>query len=752
MLSAHLLVGLSACLAAAQSIPSPPAPEAFQILELPLPPVAPSADEGACTTSINPHRTGCIAKAVGEFQAGDFTPDGNHIIANVDFVGAAAGSIYTGEQLILIKADGTNFTNGDPWKCISCGVSAANAIALDTQRDYPHVFRSGTKALWGHNILDCGGELLQSNACTPNSTYIYPIHWNTAADGSGKGGSPRELRLHPHDVHMGWSSFTNDGGQFAYFGRLKFNAAPTVGEPLAPRYDLVDVNLLVDPARFEPYTINGTELTIHDDSINVGELRGFSGNGEEITYIANPRESTNIDLFAVHLKTGAVRRLTSHPEYADPMAFSADNDWFIAMDTRGSNRQMWMSGMRGVPPLIDLVAVTVASSTRNNGPRRFFQPILIDRYGDRGDYYGQQVNAVGDGSNGAINDPNWNGRADPAFSLDGTKIVYWQALVVSPSCGGENPLPCPESTAQGGREYRIMLAHRTGREATTPAPVYKVPDEIPWATPFPPGSIVPAQFTVPPGNYTLRGKVSGVADVSITPDANNDGDHILDGHEDVTVKILLPNFWTNQVDWVSDIVQTGVYQAFPMTLEHERAVAAAQSKENWHAIFCGTDGAGLQNPFLIKAIPSSIDIVTNIVTILTAARLERRWIGCGGITVCWYHIGMTASGAAGWGFIGEVSSQRLRPYTAGFGAACSCVISIVMNVLVAYMVNANKWNWGYKMGYFYAGAGLPFTTGMWLLIPDTAVSSATKLDELFERRTQPWRFHRTQTATQNLVN
>ncbi|KAI8254659.1 hypothetical protein K4K53_008758 [Colletotrichum sp. SAR 10_77] len=581
MLSTHLVVGLSACLVGAQSIPSPPAPEAFQILELPLPPVAPSADEGACTTNINPHGTGCIAKAVGEFQAGDFTPDGDHIIANVEFVGAAAGSIYTGEQLILIKADGTNFTNGDPWKCISCGVPAANTISLDAQRDYPHVFRSGTKALWGHNILDCGGELLQSNTCTPNNTHIYPIHWNTAADGSGKGGSPRELRLHPDDVHMGWSSFTNDGGQFAYFGRLEFNAAPTVGEPLAPRYDLVDVNLLVDPTRFEPYTVNGTELTIHDDSINVGELRGFSGNGEEITYIANPRESTNIDLFAVHLETGAVRRLTSHPEYADPMAFSADNDWFIAMDTRGSDRQMWMSGMRGVPPLIDLVAVTVASSTRNNGPRRFFQPILIDRYGDRGDYYGQQVNAAGDGSNGAINDSNWNGRADPAFSLDGTKIVYWQALVVSPSCGGENPLLCPESTAQGGREYRIMLAHRTGREATTPAPVYKVPDEIPWATPFPPGSTVPAQFTVPPGNYTLQGKVSGVADVSITPDANSvsglgsvavnytnfsdDGDHILNGHEDVTVKILLPNFWTNQVDWVSDIVQTGVVNATKKT-------------------------------------------------------------------------------------------------------------------------------------------------------------------------------------------
>lgn len=578
MLSTAFTLAVGTNLIAAQSVPSPPSPESFEIVELPLPPVSSSTDEGSCTSTINPHGTGCIGRAADEFQAGDFTPDGNSVIVSVEFVGAPAASdpasIYSGEQVILIKADGTNFSTGDPWKCLSCGVPAANAISLDPQRDYPHVLRNGTKALWGHNILDCGGELLESDACTPNKTHIYPIHWPTAADGSGKGGSPRELRMHPDDIHMGWSSFTNDGGQFAYYGRLEFNAEPTNGEPLAPRYDLVDVNLLVDPDRFQPYTVNGTELTIHDDTINVGELRGFSGNGDEITYIGNPRESNNIDLFSVHLKTGAVRRLTSHPEYADPMGFSADNEWFVVMDTRGTDRQMWMSGMRGIPPLIDLVAVTAAASTRNNGLRRFFQPILIDRHGDRGDYYGQQVNAGGEGSDGAVNDPNWNGRADPAFSLDGTKITYWQTLVVSPACGGENPLPCPNSTAQGGREYRVMLARRTDREPTEPAPVYDAGDEIPWATPFPPGSTVPDQFTVAPGEYTVRGRVSGFADVSYAADPDtvsglgrasvnytdfsDDGEYILDGHEDVTVKILLPNFWTNQVDWVSDIVQTGV--------------------------------------------------------------------------------------------------------------------------------------------------------------------------------------------------
>ncbi|KZM28752.1 hydrolase [Ascochyta rabiei] len=546
---------------------SPPDPEEIEVVELPLPPVAPNRECGSCSVDINPRRTGCIARDLTnqKFQSGDFTPDGKHVVVNAEFVGAPAApeaaSIYDGEQVMLIKADGSSFSNGDPWKCLSCGVPAGNAQSLDSKKDYPHVFRSGTKAIWGHNILDCDGEQLSSESCTPDRIHIYPIHW------PGTNSTPRELRVHPDDSHIGWSSFTA-GGQFAYFGRLAFNAAPTDNGPSAPRYDLVDVNLLVDPTRATPLSANGTQLTIDDDAITVGELRGFSGSGNEITYIGYPTESTNIDLYAVHVETGVVRRLTSHPEYADPMAFSADDEWFVTMDTRGSERQMWMAGLRGVPPLVDLVAVMAAASTRNNGVRRFFQPILIDRYGDRGEYFGQQVNAAGDKNNGAVNDPNWNGRADPAFSPDGTTIVYWQALVSAPACGGENALECPESTAQGGREYRVMLARLTSRKPAPPKKVYEVPDYLPWAAPFKPGFPPPSPLGVHPGNYTLTGKISGHANVRLFGGASttrvavnytnyaDNGEHVLNGYEDVEVTTTPPNLWENKLDWYSDIVQT----------------------------------------------------------------------------------------------------------------------------------------------------------------------------------------------------
>ncbi|KAM6516456.1 hypothetical protein FALCPG4_014639 [Fusarium falciforme] len=251
-------------------------------------------------------------------------------------------------------------------------------------------------------------------------------------------------------------------------------------------------------------------------------------------------------------------------------------------------------------------------------------------------------------------------------------------------------------------------------------------------------------------------------------------------------------------------------QVLILAAEHEEAVAAEQKRQSWVSIFRGTDGrrtvtalwanlsqqflgltlfssfgtyffqqAGVAKPFTVKCITSGINIATIIIIIVVADRVGRRWIACTSTTVemlacavigvlglikktkamdyifvlfaCFWNIGMTANGAAGWGYIGEISSQRLRPYTAGFGAAITCVVGIVMNVLVPYMVNEHEWNWGFKTGWFYAGVGLPFVIGMWLLIPETKGRSAAELDELFERKIKAWRFHKTETATQRLV-
>ncbi|KAH8819236.1 sugar transporter [Xylogone sp. PMI_703] len=247
-----------------------------------------------------------------------------------------------------------------------------------------------------------------------------------------------------------------------------------------------------------------------------------------------------------------------------------------------------------------------------------------------------------------------------------------------------------------------------------------------------------------------------------------------------------------------------------LAVEHEVELAKSQRNEKWYSIFKGVDGrrtlvacwtlvtqqfigitlfstfssyffqqAGLDDPFLATCITSAINIAADILLILVADKVGRRFISCTGSTLAWlacvaigilgvspqvsatnkllvffaclWNIGFVANGATGWGFIGEVSSQRLRPYTAGFGASFNALGGVLMNVLTPYMVNSSQWNWGLKTGWFYTGVGLPFIIGMWLLIPETKGLSAAELDEHFENKVKPWRFHKTKTATQRLI-
>jgi hypothetical protein len=233
---------------------------------------------------------------------------------------------------------------------------------------------------------------------------------------------------------------------------------------------------------------------------------------------------------------------------------------------------MYSGAMQGIPPLLDqLTRMIMLNSTYGyrNGLRRFFQPFLIDHWGDRGDYFGQQLNA-GDGASGSPSDPNWNARADPAWSPDGTNVVYWQALVTSPSCGGTNPLPCPVSTAPGGRHSRLMIARLPNRKPLPPGR-RAAPGRItvPWGVAYKPGDPMPKRYPfLPAGKFTLEGRIGGSAQVEVRKSGDghitfisasyrnytDDGSHIIDGAESAE---LIASGGQSRIVWHSNLRSSG---------------------------------------------------------------------------------------------------------------------------------------------------------------------------------------------------
>lgn len=572
---------------AAKSLPAvapAPAPEPVEITRLPLPP-RPNAD-GLCTRNENPNGTGCIEGGTwaGTLQGGGFLPDNSTVSAMFTYVGAPAepdpDSVYSGKQVVIVKSDGTNFPNGDPWKCITCGVPEENRRGMHELFDYPQPFRDGKRILAGRNIIDCSPYTLTDKQCTPAATHIYPIHWQDTADGAGPGGSMRELRLHPDQVHLGWNKLALGaagvvlGGedpagsldpakpgqflildQFGYFGRLVFNPNPTTGTPLAPRYELVNVSALISPSR------NGLFVQVDPDDPTqlrytqagaVGEFRGFTRDGKAVLGQGHAH-SNNTDMFATSLATGESRRLTADPSYIDPIDGSPDGNWVIALESRFKDRFWYIAGLPGVPPINQMMAAAggAVAAGYNDGEFRLFQPFLIDREPERPGYSGQQLNACRSPEEaaiaGSICDANWGTGADPRWSADGTKITYFQHLRQSPNC-----LPgvsCPTSTEAGGHTARLMVARLTSRKPVTLRAVKSVADAVPWATPLKPGDADPVRTHVPGGVYTLKGKALGSATVTVVETADksaitlvsaiydnysDDGRNIVNGTESVS--------------------------------------------------------------------------------------------------------------------------------------------------------------------------------------------------------------------------
>jgi len=601
--------------------PPAPAPEPVSIRWLPLPPTAPTLPDGSVIAEGCANPTGCISPApnvnapAGIWEGPSYMWDNEHVLLPIDFAGAPAGSIYTGQQVIAIKTtEGATFSNGDAWKCLTCGVPPENRLGSKAEFDHPQAFHDGKRIKAGMNVVDCGVHDLIDDACTPAETHIFAIYSPTRTSNFT---SPREHRLSPDDVTLGFSqfsiSFDQGTGQYCYAGHLQFNPAPADASP--PRYELVNVYRLFNIAPgAAPWVLdqdNPGDILFNPDFQSCGELRGFSADGQEVYGIHNPEWANHVDLFATDLATGAVRRMT-RTEYIDPGVPSPDDQWFIGMDVHVSQRNHFLGAMDGMPPLNDLVTVALVSQVRNQGKRRFFQPMLIDRYGQRGDYQGQQINGGFDDSPGGISDPDWNGRADPAWSPDGTKIVYWQSLATAPDC-----VVCPESTEPGGLRVRLMLAELTSRTPQAIAGPAAVPTIGAWAHLHADYPSSPLRPTLQTGNYILRGKVSGTANVTIS---NPNG---------VRIKEVIVTY-DNYAD------DCRVFNGFESALEGAE-ISAFQYEDTWNSniVMSGCETGtkisqkqGIQGPVTMSAVNNVFKTNGKFTTTVNGETFKQPLPGC----------------------------------------------------------------------------------------------------------------------------
>ena len=162
------------------------------ISELPVPPTVPA--DGVCT---NP--TGCVSGTWGALGSPGFYWDSHYVLLGVTYAGAPAigpASMYSGSQVVLEKTDGTTFSDGNAWKCLTCGVSVGSDVVTGDYVYPPaNALPGDRKVLVGNAILECSSPrgflyVVSDPRCTPEDTHIYPIYWGNTALGMSSASAP----------------------------------------------------------------------------------------------------------------------------------------------------------------------------------------------------------------------------------------------------------------------------------------------------------------------------------------------------------------------------------------------------------------------------------------------------------------------------------------------------------------------------------------------------------------------------------
>lgn len=375
-----------------------------------------------------------------------YTPDGRTVV----FQNQLDGTTWT-----VPSAGSSGGSGAAAARCVTCGFTDRPVI----DGGFTYAFPDGKRLFLSHELggdtgVDSGPK---SDAwileCTP-SVADCASHQYLPVDMSADKGSKyivqrRTWHLAPDGVHLGWSEIRLDGS-IMVVARL---------ERQADRYVAADQKVV------NPHGLTGPSdrnVDHWENASQLYELKSFVDGGRSI--LALTEKGANVDVVKVNLKTGAVKRMTSNPDWDEDGALSRDGSLEVLYSWRTRHRidaLGWIPQLRGFNAMGVAAAVAPYYVSTWQGFQCDLSPWLLPGTGDAGgSLTGQPLNVYG---NGLVPGNNLSGQQ--FWSPDSTSVLLQERTTTKPPAGVN------EHVAQKGlTPSRVMVAH-IRRAPTHPAPV-----------------------------------------------------------------------------------------------------------------------------------------------------------------------------------------------------------------------------------------------------------------------------------------
>ncbi|KAH8585496.1 putative general alpha-glucoside permease [Bisporella sp. PMI_857] len=179
---------------------------------------------------------------------------------------------------------------------------------------------------------------------------------------------------------------------------------------------------------------------------------------------------------------------------------------------------------------------------------------------------------------------------------------------------------------------------------------------------------------------------------------------------------------------------------------------------------------GQKDPFGLTAISSTLQFLSNCVSVCISDVLPRRKALVGGGTllcfwsiiiagtsmasktntaantallafmVTWSMLYTGTVGCFGWAVAQETASQSTRPKTISFTVVCQQLTALLLSSIFPYFINPDQLNWGGKIMFLFVGAEIFILAGLYFFQPETKNRTYGDIDVLYAAKVSPRKF------------